>query len=143
MKYSSNITIQGCSFQHSKERAVVLSDISGNVNISHCKFVNNSHYRGHGAAISYSSSSVINHLIPLLFQICNCIFTHNEGAKSLVSFKNRISRWNNDIILCGTKFYHNQGGSIYVVNHNVSFSGKSLFQNNTATFVGRVIYCIY
>ena len=128
---SYNITIQNCSFQHSIGQAVVLSDISGDVNINHCKFVNNSHYRGHGAAISYSSNNVINHP-PLLFKICNCNFTHNDNAKSYVYIKNKRSGNNNSITLCDSKFYHNQGATIYMVNYKLYLDGKILFQNNTA-----------
>ena len=36
--YSSNITIQNCSFQHSTGQAVVLSEVLGDVNINHCNF---------------------------------------------------------------------------------------------------------
>ena len=52
---SSSITIQNCSFQHSIGQAVSLSEVSGAVNINHCKFEDNIHYRDHGAAIYYSS----------------------------------------------------------------------------------------
>ena len=107
LKYCSHITIQSCSFQHSIGQAVALINIIGDVNINHCKFVNNSHYRGHGAAISYSSNIVINSPTPFLFQICNCNFTHNEGTYSLVYIENEFSEWYNDIILCDSKFYHN------------------------------------
>ena len=62
LSYSSNIIIQNCSFQHSIGQAVVLSEVAGDVNINHCQFVYNSHYRGHGAAVHYSSSNV-THII--------------------------------------------------------------------------------
>ena len=99
LSYSSNITIQNCSFQHSMGQAVVLSDILEDVNINHCKFVNNSHYRGHGAAISYSSNNYIMNYPTLLFEICNCNFTNNEGAESLVYIKNDMPKLNNNIII--------------------------------------------
>ena len=133
LSYSSNITIQNCLFQHSIRQAVVLSDISGDVNINHCKFVNNSHYKGHGASISYSSNNVMNYP-PLLFTIGNCNFTDNEGAKSLVYFENGMSELNNSINLCDSKFYHNQGVSIYVINQKLYLKGKVLFQNNRAKY---------
>ena len=54
---SYNIKIDNCSFQQSVGQAVVLSKVSGDVNIKHCKFVNNIHsLREHGAAIRYSSN---------------------------------------------------------------------------------------
>ena len=131
LSYSSNITIQNCLFQHSIRQAVVLSDISGDVNINHCRFVNNSHYRGHGAAISYSSNNITSYS-SLLFTIGNCNFTHNEGAESLVYFENGMPELNNSINLCDSKFYHNQGISIYVTNQKLYLKGKVLFQKNKA-----------
>ena len=131
LSYSSNIKIQYCSFQHSIGQAVVLSEVTGDVNINHCQFVYNSHYRGHGAAVHYSSSNVTNHLQPLL-TISNCNFTNNKGAKSLVYIENRISEHADNVMLYYSKFCHNQGTSIYVINQKVSLSGKLLFQNNTA-----------
>ena len=131
LSYSSNIIIQTCSFQHSIGQAVVLSEVAGDVNINHCQFVYNSHYRGHGAAIHYSSSNVTNHLQPLL-TITNCNFTNNKGAQSLVYIENRISEHADNVILYYSKFCHNQGTSIYVINQKLSLSGKLLFENNTA-----------
>ena len=60
----------------SKGPAIVLSGVSGNVNISHCNFVHNIHYKGHGAAIHYSPSNVTNDL-QLVLVISNCNFTNN------------------------------------------------------------------
>ena len=125
LRDSSNITIQNCSFQHSRGQAVVLSEVSGDVNVNHCKFVNNTHYRGHGAAIHYSS----NDSSKVLFTINNCNFTHNEKAKSLVYTENSISNQTSAINFCYLKFYHNQG----MVNQNVYFSEKVSLQNNIAT----------
>ena len=138
LSYSSNLTIQNCSFQHSIGQAVVLSDILGDVNINHCKFVNNNHYRGHGAAISYSSNNIIKYP-PHSFKIYNCNFSHNEGAESLVYIKNGMPELNNNITLCDSIFYNNQGVSIYIINQKVYFKGKVSFQNNTA-YRGAGIY---
>ena len=131
LSYSSNIIIQNCYFQHSIGQAVVLLEVTGNVNINHCQFVYNSHYRGHGAAVHYSSSNVTNHLQPLL-SISNCNFTNNAHAKSLVYIGNRISEHADNVMLYYSKFCHNQGTSIYVINQKLSLSGNVLFQNNTA-----------
>ena len=128
---SSNITIKNCSFQHSIGQAVVLSEVKGDVNINHCQFAYNSHYRGHGAAVHYSSSNVTNHL-QLLFTISNCNFTSNKGANSLVYIKNRISKHATNVRLYCSNFCHNQGTSAYVINQKLYLSGKLLFQNNTA-----------
>ena len=126
---SSNITIDNCSFQYSKRQAVVLSEVSGDVNIDHCNFVHNNHYRGHGAAIHYSSSNVTNCHQLSVFTISDCNFTYNY-AKSLVYIENTIYRHN--VTIHYTKFCHNQGISVYAVNQNIYLNGEILFQNNTA-----------
>ena len=131
LRDSSNIVIEQCSFQYSKGLAIVLSGVSGHVNISHCNFIHNIHYGGHGAAIHYSSSNVTNDL-QLVLAISNCNFTNNKNVKSLVYIENMMSISNNNITFQSTKFCHNKGISIYVVNENVYLFEKVLFQNNTA-----------
>ena len=79
---SSNILIHDCSFQSSLGQSVVLSEVSGSVNINNCNFTHN-HYDSHGTAIQYSSK--LNDDIQLVFTISNCIFNYNEGA-SIVHF---------------------------------------------------------
>ena len=129
--YSSNITIQNCSFHHSIGQAVVLSKVSGEVNIEHCEFVNNIHYRDHGAAIYCSFNNVTN-LPPILLTIGNSSFTYNKYATSLVYINNRSSKLNNSVTLYHCKFCHNQAVSIYVVNQKLYLKGNHLFENNTA-----------
>ena len=126
---SSNITINNCSFQYSKGQAVLLSEVSGDVNIDHCNFVHNNHYGGHGAAIHYSSSNVTNCHQLSVFTIFGCNFAYNY-AKSLVYIENTISRHN--VTIHYTKFCHNQGVSVYAVSQNIYLTGKNVFHNNTA-----------
>ena len=132
--YSLNITVHNCIFQHSIGQAVVLEEVSGDVNINHCQFVYNSQYRGHGAAVHYSINNVTNHHQSLL-TISNCNFSYNKDARSLVYIKNGIShhsKLNNIIVHC-SKLHHNQGVTpIFVKNQKISFSGELSFQNNTA-----------
>ena len=131
LSYSSNISIHNCTFQHSIGQAVVLSGLSGDVNINHCQFVYNSHYRGHGAAVYYSSNNVTNHPQPLL-TISHCSFSYNKGAESLLYIEDRIYQHIN-IIFQYSKFCHNQNvTSVYVINEKISFNGEVLFLNNTA-----------
>ena len=129
--YSSNIKIQNCSFHHSFGQAIVLSKVSGYLNITHCDFINNTHYRGHGAAIHCLLNNVENSS-QLLLTISNCTFTYNRVAKSLVYITNRNSEHNNNVTIYHCKFYHNQAVSIYVVNQKIYLNGNNLFQNNTA-----------
>ena len=126
---SSNVTIQNCSFQHSVGQAVVLSEVLGDVNINNCKFMNNSHYRGHGAAIHYSSNDTRNSSQVVLI-INNCNFSYNE-MKSLVYLENRLFAYNK-LILNNSNFCSNQGTSVYAINNKLHLNGKVLFQNNTA-----------
>ena len=131
LSYSSNISIHNCTFQHSIGQAVVLSEVSGNININHCHFVYNSHYRGHGAAVHYSSNNVTNHPQPLL-TISHCSFSYNKGAESLLYIEDRLSQHNN-IIIQYSKVCHNQDVTpVYVINETISFNGELLFLNNTA-----------
>ena len=131
LSYSTNIIINNCLFQYSKGPAVLLSAVSGNVNISNCSFTHNSQYRGHGAAIHYSLSNLVN-CLQLSFLISDCNFTYNKHAESLVYIENRISEYNNNIVFHGLKFCHNQGSSVYAISQNIYFNKKILFQNNTA-----------
>ena len=87
---SSNVKIQNCTFQNLMGQAIVLSEVSGEVNIRDCNFVNNSFYRDHGAIVNY----VVSQLSQLLFTINNCNFTLNKGVKSLVYIENKNSDFN-------------------------------------------------
>ena len=126
LSYSSNVTIKNCSFQHSVGQAIVLLEVS-DVKINDCEFVNNS-YRGHGAAIHYSSNNTSNSS-----QIINnCKFSSNK-MKSLVYIVNSTSLKYNRISFANTMFHSNHGTSIYAVKYDIYFHGKILFQNNKGT----------
>ena len=131
LQFFTNIQIQNCVFIYSAGRALVLSEVSGEVKISHCNFVNNSYYRGHGAAIHYSSNNLTN-FFKCLFTINDCNFTHNNFVKSLVYIENKTSEQNN-VAICDSKFYDNQGVPIHVANQQVYLFGKISFSNNLAT----------
>ena len=126
--YSFNVTIKNCCFQDSVAQAVVLSDVSGDVNFTHCEFINN-HYRGHGAVIHYSSNNTRNSS-PLVLTINNCSFSYNS-MKSLVYIEGNLFKYNK-LKIFNTTFFGNQGTSVYAIKHNIYFNGEVLFQNNTA-----------
>ena len=130
---SSNVTVQNCTFQNLIGQVIVLSEVSREVNIRDCNFVNNSYYRDHGTIVYY----VVSQYFQLLFTISNCNFTHNKGAKSLVYIENKNSDFN--ITFHHSNFYYNHGTSIYVVNQTLYFTGKGFFQYNTAE-IGTGIY---
>ena len=130
---SFNVTIQSCTFQNLLGQVIVLSEVSGEVNIKDCNFVNNSYYRDHGAIVFY----IVSQYSQLSFTISNCNFTHNKGAKSLVYIENKNSDFN--ITFHHFNFCYNQGTSIYAVNQRLYFTGKGFFQYNTAE-IGTGIY---
>ena len=131
LQFSSTITIQNCVFLYTEGQVVVMSELSGEVKISHCDFLNNSHYSGHGAIIHYSSNNATESS-QTMFTITNCSFAHNKFADGLVCIENKIPKQNN-INICDSTFYHNQGVPIHVANQKIYLSGKILFSNNIAT----------
>ena len=131
--YSSNVTIQNCCFQHSIGQALVLLEVAGDVNINNCNFVNNSHYRGHGAAIHYSymcNTNMPSH-DQFISIINNCNFINNKNIKSLVYIRNGVLKYHK-IFINNSIFSSNQGISVYVINQKIYINGVVLFQNNVA-----------
>ena len=126
---SSNITIENCSFQHSVGQAVVLSDVSGDVKINDCKFLFNTQFNGHGAAIFYLSNSFYE----LNFTITRSAFYNNKGTKSIVYFGQSSTMPNEySILIHNSNFSHNKGVPLYLSNTNLSFSGNNAFYGNAA-----------
>ena len=128
INYSSNVTIKNCCFQHSIGQALVLSEVSGDININNCDFVNNSHHRGHGAAIHYSYmyNGSISSYYQFMFTINNCNFTSNKHTKSLVYINSRLLKYhkiifNNSIFFAIKVYLYN-----YVINHKIYINGKSV-----------------
>ena len=130
---SSNVTVKNCSFQYSKGQVILLSRLSGTVNIDRCNFVHNNQYSGHGSVIHYLSSNTAESHPQLLFTIKDCKFTYNEGTKSLVYMnENGTLGDNTNIFLQSSKFCHNQGISVYLIYQRLNLNGEVLFQNNSA-----------
>ena len=121
--YSSNVTIQNCCFQHSIGQAFVLTEVSGDINVDKCNFVNNSHYRGHGAVIQYSPNHSRN-FTQFAFKFNNCNVTNNRYGKSLVYIGNRLLKYNK-IIFYNCAFSNNDGVSVYVINQKIVLNGRS------------------
>ena len=129
---SSNIAIQNCTFQHSLGQAVILSEVSGDISISYCSFLNNNQYRYHGTAIHYSSKLHANEIGSSYFvlNIRNCSFSHNNQAKSVIYVENSIQHGN--MHLYDSIFHDNKGVSIFLVNQKLCLHGNVFFQNNKA-----------
>ena len=110
--HSTNITIHNCTFQHSVGQAIILSEVTGSVNINHCKFLCNKHYEGDGAAIYYSSNEYQKHS-QLCFIISNCNFSENKMFNSIVyigqyNIKSQLLVLNNSV------FVGNHGTTLYL-----------------------------
>ena len=108
--------------------------MSGDVNINYRNFVNNSHYRGHGAAIHYSymyNAKQSSH-DQFVLAINNCTFTNNKHNRSLVYIdNNRLFKYHK-IIFNNSIFSNNQGMSVNVINYKIYINGKVFFHNNEA-----------
>ena len=129
--YSSNVTIQNCTFQHLLGQAVVLLGVLGDVNICECNFINNNDYMGHGAAIQFSSNNKrVSNSFQCVLTIRSCNFSYNTMS-SLIYFES--ARLNLvKAILINSTFYRNRGISLYLMNSHIYLIGRILFQNNLA-----------
>ena len=128
--YSSNVIIQNCFFQHLLGQAVMLLEMSGNVNVCDCKFINNSNYIGHGAALQYSSNDKrISNSFRYVLTINGCNFSYNT-MNSLIYFENALNFV--EAIIINSTFYRNLGICLHAINSRIYLIGKSLFQNNFA-----------
>ena len=130
MHNSSNINIKNCSFQQSIGQTVVLSGMSGIVNISYCNFLANKQYNFHGMAIHYTSKSLHHHIFNLT--INNCKFFYNKGAKSIIYLGQSTSRQLEVMNLQDSNFYHNKGTPIYLSNQTLLIDGNNEFFENMA-----------
>ena len=128
---SSNTTFKNCSFQHSIGQAVVMSEMSGSVNINHCNFSFNKQFEGHGTAIHYSSNNMLTSS-PFKIMITNCNFFYNENAKSVVYFGQSSPKLCEHLILRNSKFHYNRGTPVYLTNQNLYMNGKLEFCGNVA-----------
>ena len=127
---SFNIIIQKCTLQYSLGMVIsLLYDIqNGSVNINHCNFMNNNHYKDHGVAISCTMK-----VVEIDININNCNFSYNGNAKSIIHFDNSSIYHLNNIYLNASNFHDNQGISIHLTkNYILNICGDVLFENNVA-----------
>ena len=133
---SSNILLKNCSFNQSRGQAIKLSNVSGDMNIKNCQFMNNSDYGGHGAGIHYTSDS--DYQSQQLLIIDSCVFSFNGAAKSIVYCESSIKNSSDDICLQNSSFANNDGVSIYILHNTLILKGKVLFEDNMATDGGGI-----
>ena len=124
---SSNINFQNCAFQNSLGQLIALSEVSGSMNISNCKFTHNNHYNNHGAAIHYSSNDDAH----LVFMINNCTFDYNEGDSIVYFYHCGTSQ--KYLLLENSTFINNKGVPVYILNQQLYINGLVLFEGNHAT----------
>ena len=137
---SFNVTIHNCVFQQSLGQAIVLSEVSGDVNISHCRFVNNSQCKGHGAAIHYTAAS---DTVYYALTMNNCSFTRNKGDVSIIFVKGSSSASQNHYSLSDSVFLQNTGIPLYVSSQNLSIYYNVVFMENIAKEGGGIYICSY
>ena len=128
-QFSSKIAIRNCSFQYSKGLALVLLNVSGDVNIHQCKFVNCNNSGGYGAAIHYSSSDP-----QLALMISDCEFSHNNGKSVL-----HVGESATYIIISNCVFYKNKGVPVYISSKGIKFDGYLLMEGNSAMNGGGIV----
>ena len=102
----------------------------GVVIISHCNFLFNNKYQGHGAAVHYSSNITCGY--PLNFKIDNCTFSHNENAESLVYLGHSSNKLYEILHLHNSSFSHNKAVCIYLTNQALHVTGNIAIHSNIA-----------
>ena len=125
---SSTISIQKCSFQHSKGQIFVLSDISGVFNIKNCRFVyNTAEYEDHGSIIHHSSNNSST------LTIVNCYFEGNKKAGSLVYISSSTD-YHQYLYLENSTFINNKNILFHISNVTFKLRGNLIFNRNAKSF---------
>ena len=128
MHKSSNITIQNCRLQNSINRALVLKNVSGIVNIIGCIFKHNKHVISqNGIAIHHLSENRTNRLT-----ISGCDFIDNYNGASVIYFQRAIHELSINLSIKNCNFTGNKAIPIKVVGKQVLITGNLLFKNNSA-----------
>ena len=125
---TSNVMIKNCTFQHSLGQAVVLTEISGDVIIDNCIFVNNTNYSGHGTVIYYSSED----MYAINLSIINSRFQSNIGASSIIYLKSSTDSTEYCYsFIENSTFIDNTNVSFYLVNQNLHMNDILFESTNT------------
>ncbi|XP_065894207.1 metabotropic glutamate receptor-like protein P [Dysidea avara] len=135
---SSNVSFARCSFQNSKGKSVLLSEVSGNVHINNCNFTHNNEYSGHGAAILYLLDTNSSESTKYKLVIQNCKFIFNRATQSVVYIDGSGSRIPGHVCLQDNVFVNNTGVPIYISHTKLHIRGSVLFKGNTANSGGGI-----
>ena len=110
-------------------QAIVLSEVSGDVNTRHCRFVSNSRCKGHGAAIHYTAAS---DTVYYALTMNNCSFTYNKGDVSIVYIKGSSNTSQKNCSSSDSTFLQNTGVLLHTSSQNFSIHRHVLFYENIA-----------
>ena len=121
LEKSSAIAIKNCSFQHLMGQAVMLNEVSGDVSIDYCMFVNN---RGHDSVMFYLSASSTVKL-----SITNGNFKSNKGYESIAYLKSTQDDTGCHYLLENSTFMDNGKRIFYLSNLDFHMNNTLLKEN--------------
>jgi len=133
---SSNILFESCSFSNSEGRSVLLSEVLGYVYINNCNFTHKVEYKGHGAAIHYSTGTDRHSRHKLM--IMKTKFISNRATKSVVYIDGSGSRIRDRVYLQDNVFVNNTGVPVYISHNSLYIRGSVLFKGNVAKSGGGI-----
>ena len=120
-----DVTVRNCSFQYSVGQAISLSNVSGYVNISHCRFIHNRNNQN--GALIYYLPGYTN-----MLTITNCNFSCNEYTQSGLIYLESSNTQSDRVVIHDSEFSDNNGVCIHGIKQNLSIEGTVTFVNNKA-----------
>ena len=134
---SFTIIIQHCTFQQSIGQVIMLIEISGDVIIDHCMFLNNTKYSGYGSVIYYLSERRDSSIMKLL--LTNSNFNGNEGAKSIIYLNSSSDAKEQQFLsLENSTFYDNKRVLFHLVNQNLQINNTCFKENGKISILFHV-----
>ena len=127
---TSAIAIKNCFFQHSEGQVVMMTEVSRDVIIDNCSFVNNTKYQGQGSVIHYVSENVVSSITKM--SITNSNFKYNTGASSIVYLNSSkdVTRCQN-LNIQNSIFIDNRKSTLHLVNQNVYILNSLILDINS------------
>ena len=108
------------------------------MSISHCSFLYNKYYEGHGTAVYFFSLRNLQKKPQVWFIINNSNFSENEGSNSIVHIGPSDNK-SQLFFFKGSVFSSNQGSSLYLSNENLHIVGNVLLDRNTAEYGAGIV----
>ena len=123
LENSSAIAIKHCSFQCLVGQAIMLTEVSGDINIDYCMFVNNS---GHQDSVMFYSSASST----VKLSISNSHFKSNKDYESIVYLKSSQDDTECHYLLENSTFIDNGKMAFYFGNVSLHMN-NILFKDNS------------